>query len=89
MPASASILSLQVGQATESVTVSGAAALIETDSSSRGQVINPQEIVELPLNGRSYADLTLLTPGVAKSPLENGTDSNRDASYNVNGGAAS
>ena len=78
-------LSLQVGQASESVTVSGAAALIETDSSSRGQVINPQEIVELPLNGRSYADLTLLTPGVAKSPLENGTDSNRDASYNVNG----
>lgn len=79
-------LNLVVGQATESVVVSGAAALIETDSSSRGQVINPQEIAELPLNGRAYADLTLLTPGVAKSPLENGTDSNRDGSYNVNGG---
>jgi hypothetical protein len=79
-------LTLQVGQATESVTVSGAAALMETDSSSRGQVINPREIVELPLNGRAYADLTLLAPGVAKSPLENGTDSNRDASFNVNGG---
>jgi hypothetical protein len=77
---------LQVGQASESVTVTGTVALLEADTSSRGQVINPQEIVELPLNGRAYADLTLLTPGVAKSPLENGSDSSRDASYNVNGG---
>ena len=37
------------------------------------------------MNGRAYADLTLLVPGVAKSMLENGTDSSRDASYNVNG----
>ena len=59
---------------------------METDTSSRGQVINPREIAELPLNGRAYADLTLLAPGVAKSPLENGTDSSRDASFNVNGG---
>ena len=79
-------LTLQVGQATESVTVTGAAELMETETSSRGQVINPRQIVELPLNGRAYADLTLLAPGVAKSPLENGTDSSRDASYNVNGG---
>ena len=59
---------------------------METDNSSRGQVINPREIAELPLNGRAYADLTLLAPGVAKSPLENGTDSSRDGSFNVNGG---
>ena len=78
-------LTLEVGNATQSVTVTGAAELLETDNSSRGQVINPREIVELPLNGRAYADLTLLAPGVAKSPLENGTDSSRDASFNVNG----
>jgi hypothetical protein len=80
-------LTLQVGQATQNVTVTGAAALLETDSSSRGQVINQAEMHELPLNGRAYADLTLLSPGVAKSPLENGqSDSSRDASFNVNGG---
>jgi Carboxypeptidase regulatory-like domain/TonB dependent receptor/TonB-dependent Receptor Plug Domain len=79
-------VALLVGQASESVTVEGAAALTETDTSSRGQVINPREIVEMPLNGRAYADLMLLAPGVAKSPLENGTDSSRDASFNVNGG---
>jgi hypothetical protein len=79
-------LTLAIGQASESVTVEGAVALTETDTSSRGQVINPREIVEMPLNGRAYADLMLLAPGVAKSPLENGTDSSRDASFNVNGG---
>ena len=79
-------VTLQVGHVEEFVKVTDAAALLETDTSSRGQLINPQQIVELPLNGRSYADLTLLTPGVAKSPLENGTDSSRDAAYHVNGG---
>ncbi|HEY1948589.1 MAG TPA: TonB-dependent receptor [Bryobacteraceae bacterium] len=78
-------LALVIGQTSQNVTVNDAAVLLETDSSSRGQVIHPQQIADLPLNGRSYADLTLLVPGVAKSPLENQTDSNRDASFNVNG----
>ena len=78
-------LSLQVGQASEQVTVNGAASLLETETSSRGQVINQSQIVQLPLNGRAYADLTLLSPGVAKSALETQADSSRDASFNVNG----
>ncbi len=78
-------LTLQIGATTQNVTVSDAASLLETDNSSRGQVINPKQIVDLPLNGRAYADLTLLVPGVARSPLENQSDSSRDASYNVNG----
>jgi hypothetical protein len=78
-------VSLQVGQVSESVMVTGAAAVLETDNSSRGQVINPKQIVDLPLNGRAYADLALLVPGVRKSLLENQTDSSRDASFNVNG----
>jgi hypothetical protein len=78
-------LSLRVGQATQTVNVTDAAQLLETDTSSRGQVVNPKEIVDLPLNGRSYADLAALVPGVARSPLENQSDSSRDASFNVNG----
>ncbi len=78
-------LTLQLGQASQSVTVSDAAELLETDTSSRGQVINPKEIVDLPLNGRAYADLAALVPGVAGSPLENQTDSSRDGSFNTNG----
>jgi len=78
-------LALTVGQATTQVTVSGAASVLETETSSRGQVITQAQVVELPLNGRAYADLTLLSPGVAKSALENQADSSRDASFNVNG----
>jgi len=73
------------GAAPEEITVSGAAALLETDSSERGQVIGTSEVENLPLNGRAYADLAALVPGVRRNILENSTDSSRDASFNVNG----
>jgi hypothetical protein len=62
-------LQLEVGSATEKVTVAGTAEVLETDSSERSVVVQSREIVNLPLNGRSYADLTLLVPGVRKSQL--------------------
>ena len=74
-------LGLQVGATAETVTVSAAARLLETDSSDRGQVIGSEQIVNLPLNGRAYADLALLAPGVRKSTISD----LRDASFNVNG----
>jgi len=78
-------VSLKVGAASEVVTVSDAAQLLETDSSERGQVIGTREVENLPLNGRAYADLAALVPGVRRNTLENSTDSSRDASFNVNG----
>jgi hypothetical protein len=78
-------LQLQVGDVAETVEVSGAASVVETDTSSRGHVIANSSIVNLPLNGRSYADLALLAPGVRKSLLEDGSVTSRDASFNVNG----
>ena len=74
-------LTLKVGSVGETVTVEGAARLLETDSSDRGQVIGKEQIVSLPLNGRAYADLALLSPGVRKSAISD----SRDASFNVNG----
>ena len=59
-------LTLQVATATETVTITGAAQLLESDSSDRGQVVQRQQIVALPLNGRSYANLALLSPGGTK-----------------------
>src|SRR5215475_4248069 len=60
-------LTMQPGAVTESVVITDAAQLLETDSSVRGQVVQREQIVNLPLNGRSSANLTLLTPGVRES----------------------
>ncbi len=78
-------LALKVGSSNETVTVDAAASVLETDSSERGQVIGRREVENLPLNGREYADLAALVPGVRRSILENSTDSSRDASFDVNG----
>lgn len=78
-------VALKIGSNSETVTVDAAAALLETDSSERGQVIATREVENLPLNGRAYADLAALVPGVRRNTLENSTDSSRDASFNVNG----
>ena len=74
-------LMLKVGDLGETVTVTGAAKLLETESSDRGQVIAKEQIVNLPLNGRAYADLALLSPGVRRSAISD----SRDASFNVHG----
>jgi hypothetical protein len=78
-------VTLKPGAATETVTVTGAAALLNTEDSERGQIISARDVNNLPLNGRAYADLALLTPGVRANNLENQTVTSRDASYNVNG----
>ena len=54
---------LEVGTITERVEVSGTAPLIESETSSIGQVINNKSIVEMPLNGRNAWDLSKLAGG--------------------------
>lgn len=77
-------LMMPVGQVTETVQVTAAVALVESDSSQRGQVIEQKKIVELPLNGRSYADLALLSAGVRRSSYAVANPP-REGSFNVNG----
>jgi hypothetical protein len=79
---------LQVGQVTDSVTVTGAAAVLDTDTSDHSQVINTQQIVELPLNGRDYANLALLSTNVHISPQAlsfSPSATPREGAFNVNG----
>lgn len=78
-------LTMQPGALTENVVVTAGVALLETDSSGRGQVIQREQIVNLPLNGRSYANLALLTPGVRESSQNGITTAGREAAFNVNG----
>lgn len=79
-------LTVQVASTAETVMVTGAADLLETDSSVRGQVVQRQQIVALPLNGRSYANLALLAPGVRESHTNSSIGGGgREAAFNVNG----
>ena len=61
-------VTLELGQATEVVTVSGRAATVETTSSTVSQTIENKRLVDLPLNGRNPFSLATLAPGVAPAP---------------------
>ena len=54
--------SLEVGQLTEAVEVTGAAALMATENATVGTVIENRRIVELPLNGRNFLQLVSRSP---------------------------
>jgi hypothetical protein len=56
---------LTMGSATESVTVEAAALQVQTDSAVVGEVVDGAQTRELPLNGRSFVQLTQLQPGVS------------------------
>jgi hypothetical protein len=56
---------LKVGTVKESVTVQASSVQVETESTQLGQVFESKEILDLPLNGRSYIDLLSLQAGVA------------------------
>ena len=57
-------LALEVGEVTESVTVTGATSGIQTDSASLGGVIEGRQVLEAPLNGRNVNNLLDFVPGV-------------------------
>ncbi len=78
-------LNMAVGQLTEKVEVSASAVLLQTDSSDRSQVITGEQTRALPLNGREYSALALLSPGVRQSALNTGGFTPREGSFNVNG----
>ncbi|HWK09886.1 MAG TPA: TonB-dependent receptor [Vicinamibacterales bacterium] len=79
-------LQMPLGQLAESVEVTAAQPLVETDSSQRGQVITGDQTRALPLISREYSSLALLTNGVklGGSSLTTG-NTPREGAFNVNG----
>jgi hypothetical protein len=59
---------LKVGDVSQTVEVQSTAPLLNTQTADVGGVVQEQQIRDLPLNGRRYADLALLEPGIQKSP---------------------
>jgi hypothetical protein len=72
---------LQVGGAKEMVTVSGEPPMVETQSNAVSSLVDKRAIEELPLEGRRFTDLALLTPGVTQDPRGLTSGSNGDLAF--------
>jgi len=63
---------MQVGQVQETIEVSSAAPILQTESAVLGEVVAHERVVNLPLNGRNFLQLSTLTPGVVVQEESNG-----------------
>lgn len=61
---------LKVGSISQKISVTGAPPMLKTGSASLGTIIGSKQAVDLPLNGRQFTQLILLSPGAA--PKESG-----------------
>ncbi|MEP6819909.1 MAG: carboxypeptidase regulatory-like domain-containing protein [bacterium] len=82
-------LTLEVGQVSETVNVSREADPVETRSANVSSLVSEKQVTELPLNGRNYAQLVLMVPGVSPTNFDfntrgTGLDSFVGASVNGN-----
>src|SRR5262249_16319995 len=80
---------MEVGNATDSVTITADAQMLETENANHGLVIDQKRVEELPLNARNPLMLSILSPGVSyngnqiyQRPFDNGAI----ADWSVNGG---
>jgi len=62
---------LEIGQVNEVVEVTNDIPVVDTATSSTGEVIQGRQVVDLPLNGRNFTSLALLTPGVSRGAYAN------------------
>src|SRR5207302_2656051 len=59
---------LKIGEASATVEITADAVILDTTTNSMGQVINDKYVQDIPLNGRHFTDLSLLTPGTITPP---------------------
>ena len=85
-------IALQVGEVTQSVEVSAAAALLQTENASISQVVASRSVQELPLNGRNILNLVALVPGVVPQGGSEGNLTGKNVfaagNYQIGGGTA-
>ena len=83
-------LKLEVGSTQEHMNVTGEAELLQTESSSLGRVVGPEQVTDLPLVTRNYTDIVILSPGIAAevrdaTALGSGTGGQNQGNFRVNG----
>lgn len=72
---------LTVAGAQENITVSSGPQLVHTKTSTVSTLIDERAIGDLPLNGRRFSDLMLLSPGVTQDPRSLTSAANGDLSF--------
>ncbi|MGP8252259.1 MAG: carboxypeptidase regulatory-like domain-containing protein, partial [Terracidiphilus sp.] len=77
-------LALVIGAITENVNVTGTPPIVQTDTSTLGQVVNNRLVQDLPLNERNFLSFALLVPG-GELPAEGSQNSTQGGSLDVNG----
>lgn len=81
---------LQIGSTSEVVNVTNEVPLVDTAVSSAGEIVQGRQVVELPLNGRNFTVLALLTPGVSRGDYQNNAsapNNNAETWRNADSGA--
>ena len=81
-------ISLQVGEVQQTVEVQSTTPLLQTESATLAGVVGQERIENLPLNGRKFSDLAILTPGVSVSNTDIHSSSTAGATIAGNGGRA-
>jgi len=80
---------LQIGSVNETVTVEAGASMINTTDAAVSTVVDQTYVKNMPLNGRSFQDLILLTPGVVTQTSQSAANFNaglgRTGEFSVNG----
>jgi hypothetical protein len=71
-------ITLTVAAVTEKVEVSATAATLETQQTALNSVVNTQAVQEIPLNGRDYTQLLMLTTGFNRASSQNGNRSDEN-----------
>jgi Carboxypeptidase regulatory-like domain/TonB dependent receptor len=72
---------LNVAGAQETVTVSSAPQLVDTQTTAVSTLLDERAIADLPINGRRFSDLMLLSPGVTQDPRSLTSATNGDLSF--------
>ena len=84
-------LILEIGPVSETVTVSNEAEPVETRSGEVSSLVSEKQVAELPINGRNYAQLVLMVPGVSPTNdnfTTRGTGLDSVVSASVNGNSS-
>ena len=78
---------LELGAATEMVTVEATDVQVQTSEATAGEVVEGQQVRELPLNGENFMNLVTLSPGVSPAADFNGRDKGLGggSDFSVNG----